>query len=203
MTEPSRKVILGSKYPTFSVNYRKGWDNVFGSDIDFDYVQFSIEHDLILGVFGNSKYTAKVGQYTNTADLRIVDLKRFRQSDPYLFSESLNSFQLLDTAFATTNLFFELHHIHHFNGALINNIPLIKLTKVRVVAGGGILWVQDNNFRHQEIFAGLERVFRLGARRRLRVGVYGVLAKSKGSKTDTGLKISFDLIDTWKRNWSF
>ena len=203
MTEPNRKINLGSKFPTFRINYRKGWNNVFGSDIEFDYTQFTVEQDLILGVFGNSKYNAKIGKYINTKDLRIVDLKRFRQSDPYLYSDPLNTFQLLDTAFATTNLFFELHHIHHFNGALVNNLPLIKLTKVRVVAGGGMLWVQDNNFRHQEIFAGLERVFRLGARRRLRVGLYGVLAKSRGSKTNTDFKISFDIIDTWKRDWSF
>ena len=203
MTEPDRKVILGSKFPTFRVNYRKGWNKLFGSDIEFDYVQFSIDHDLILGVFGNSKYNVKIGKYINTKDLRIVDLKRFRQSDPFLFSEPLNSFQLLDTAFATTNLFFEFHHLHHFNGALVNNIPLVKLTKVRVVAGGGMLWVQDNNFRHQELVAGLERVFRLGARRRLKVGVYGVLAKSRGSKTDTGFKIAFDVIDTWDQNWNF
>lgn len=203
MTEPNRKLVLGSKFPTFSVTYKKGWNGLLKSDIDFDYLEFSISQDLILGFFGNSKYNVRLGKHLNTKGLEIVDLKRFRQSDPILYSDPLHSFQSLDTAFATTQLFVEAHHIHHFNGALINNIPLIKKTKVRVVAGAGALYILESNFHHEELFAGLERVFRLGARRRLRVGCYGILAKSSHSKTDTAFKISFDIIDTWKRNWSF
>jgi len=203
MTEPNRKLVLGSKFPTFKFRYRKGWKGILGSDVDFDFVTFSISQDVILGFFGNSKYNIKMGKYLNTKNLEIVDLKRFRQSDPILYSETLNAFQSLDTAFATTNLFIEAHHIHHFNGALINNIPLVKKTKIRVVAGAGALYILENNFHHEEVFAGLERVFRLGARRRLRIGVYGILAKSSYSNADTAFKISFDVIDTWKRDWSF
>ncbi|MEM6966216.1 MAG: DUF5686 and carboxypeptidase regulatory-like domain-containing protein [Bacteroidota bacterium] len=203
MSEPNRKIILGSKFPTFSLNYRKGWRDVLGSDIDFDYAELIIAHNLILGFFGNTKYHIRMGQYLNTKSLEIVDLKRFRQSDPIWYSEALEAFQSLDTAFATTKFFIEAHHIHHFNGALVNNIPLVKKTKVRVAAGAKALYVFESKFHHEEIFAGLERVFRLGARRRLRVGVYGILAKSSYDRADTAFKISFDIIDTWKRDWSF
>lgn len=203
MTEPNRKVVLGSDFPTFSIRYKKGWDGPFSSDIDFDYVDFNIEQDLILGMFGNSKYNIKAGKFFNTRDLRYVDLKRFRQSDPYLYSDPLQSFQLLDTSLIARNWFFEVHHIHHFNGALVNNIPLVKKLRVRVVAGGGFLWIKESAYRHEEIFAGLERVFKIGKRRRLRLGVYGVLSESNYSGLNTGLKFSFDIIDTWKKDWSF
>lgn len=203
MTEPNRKIVLGSNFPTFSLTHRKGWQNVLSSDIDFDYLEFAIEQDIIFGMFGNSKYRAQVGQFVNTRDLRFVDWKRFREADPYLYSDPLRSFQALDTSLTTTDLHVEFHHIHHFNGALINNIPLLKKTDIRTVAGGGFLWLQENNFRHQEAFVGLERVFKLGARRRLRVGLYGVLADSNQGAPTTSYKISFDLIDTWKRDWSF
>ncbi len=203
MTEPKRKVILSSPYPTFTLRHQKGWKNVLSSDIDFDYVSLAIDHDVVVGVMGNSKYRLATGKFLNTKDLRFIDFKRFRQSDPYWYSHPLYSFQLLDTALTTQNLFFEAHHIHHFNGALINNVPLVKKLKVRVVAGAGFLWVQENNFRHGEIFAGLERTFKLGARRRLRLGVYGVAAESNYSKPQTDIKFSIDLIDTWKKNWSY
>ena len=72
-----------------------------------------------------------------------------------------------------------------------------------VVAGGSYLWVQENNYRHQEIFTGIERVFKLGPRRRLRLGAYGVLAKSNYTKTNTQIKFSIDIIDTWKRDWNY
>ncbi|MEM7110041.1 MAG: DUF5686 and carboxypeptidase regulatory-like domain-containing protein, partial [Bacteroidota bacterium] len=202
MTEPNRKIILGSKFPTFSVAHRKGLPGPFSSDINFDYLETAIEQDIILGVFGNSKYKAIMGKFVNTRQLEFVDLKRFRQSDPYLYSDPLNSFQLLDTALVATDLFFEFHHIHHFNGALINNIPLVKKLRFRVVAGAGAMWIKQSDYFHQEIFAGLERVFKLGARRRLRVGVYGVAADSNQTPLATDFKISFDIIDTWKKTWS-
>ncbi|MEZ4988563.1 MAG: DUF5686 family protein [Saprospiraceae bacterium] len=135
-------------------------DKTLGSDIRFDYVS-AVEQDIVMGTMGNTHYRAQVGQFINTDDLRFVDWKQFRQSDPLLYSNPLHSFQMLDTSLATTNLHFELHLIHHFNGAIINNIPLLKKTRIRTVAGGGMLWLKDGNFRHQEVFAGLERVFKL------------------------------------------
>jgi hypothetical protein len=109
----------------------------------------------------------------------------------------------LDQSINTSDFFFEFHHIHHFNGALVNNLPLIKKTGIRLVAGAGLMLLPSENFRYQEVFAGVERVFKLGARRRLRLGVYGVAAESNRSKADANFKISFDIIDTWKKDWSF
>jgi hypothetical protein len=203
MREPDRKINLGSKWPTFTLLHRKGWSGPLGSDIDFDLVEFAVEQDIVFGTLGNTKYRARVGQFINTRDLRFVDWKRFRQSDPILMSDPLHSFQSLDTALNTTNRYLEIYHIHHFNGALINNIPLLKKAKLKAVAGGGIMWLPEEEFRHQEIFFGAERVFKIGARRRLRVGAYGVLADSSNGRPNTAFKVSFDLIDLWKRDWSF
>jgi len=203
MREPFRKVVLGSKYPTFKLRHLKGWNKIFGSDVDWDLIEFSMFQDVVLGVFGNSKYKVMAGQFFNTKELPFIDLKRFRESDPILYSDPLNTFQLLDTSLTSVKPFIEAHWIHHFNGALINNIPLIKKTRIALVVGGGALWIQDQNYNHQELFAGIERTFKLGPRRRLRLGVYGVGAQS----TDVGFKgdwkISIDIIDTWKKDWSF
>jgi hypothetical protein len=203
MREPDRKVVLGSKWPTISLLHRRGWDGAFGSDIRFDYVEAALEQEVVLGAIGNTRYRAQVGQFVNTDDLRFIDWKQFRESDPILYSNPLHSFQLLDTSLTTTNLNFELHFIHHFNGAIINNIPLLKKTRIKTVVGGGMLWLKDNDYRHQEVFAGVERVFKIGTRRRLRVGVFGVLADANDRKADAAFKISFDLIDIWKRDWSY
>ncbi|MES2734577.1 MAG: DUF5686 and carboxypeptidase regulatory-like domain-containing protein [Bacteroidota bacterium] len=203
MREPNQKVVLGSKFPTFSVGYRKGWQGVLSSDINFDYVDFSIEQNLLLGTLGNSKYNLMAGKFVNSRLLPYVDIKRFRQSDPYLYSDPLRSFQSLDTSLTATDWFFEAHYIHHFNGAMINNLPLIKKTKIRTVAGAGVMWIRESNYRHEELFGGLERVFKLGARRRLRIGVYGILSQSNYMPPQTNFKVSFDIIDTWKREWSY
>lgn len=203
MREPFQKVVLGSKYPTFMVNYKKGWRDILDSDIDFDYADIGVEQSLLLGTLGNSRYSFVMGKFINTRDLRYVDLKRFRQSDPYLYSDPMHSFQLLDTALVATDWFIEGHYMHYFNGAMINNIPLIKKLKIRTVAGAGFMWIKESNFRHEEIFGGIERIFKLGARRRLKIGLYGVLGQSNYFAPKTDWKISFDIIDTWKRDWSY
>ena len=204
LSEPLRKVVLGSNWPTFSLTHRRGWEGPLSSDIRFDFLEAAVEQRLELGALGNLRYRAQGGQFINTDDLRIVDLKRIRRSDPLLFFEPLIGFQGLDTSLATTRPFLELHVIHHFNGALVNNLPLVRLLRIEAVAGGGVLWLQEGaGFQHQEAFAGLERIFKLGARRRLRLGVYGLVSKSSDRGVVWEPKISFDVIDTWKRNWSF
>jgi hypothetical protein len=203
MREPNRKVVLGSKYPTIRFTHRKGWNEIFGSDINFDYLDFGLDHTIQFGTIGNSRYTVTLGKFVNTKDLRYVDFKRFRQSDPYLYSDPMYSFQLLDTALNATDWFFEAHYMHHFNGAMINNLPLIKKLKLRTVAGAGMMWIRESGYRHEEIFGGVERVFKLGARRRLKIGFYGVLGQSNNDPPKADWKVSFDIIDTWKRNWSY
>ncbi|MEM6771098.1 MAG: DUF5686 family protein, partial [Bacteroidota bacterium] len=103
----------------------------------------------------------------------------------------------------TSNLFVEFHHIHHFNGALVNNIPLLRKSRIKTIAGGGFLYLPEENYRYQEIFVGLERVFKIGARRRLRLGGYAVWGDANDGRGRTSFKISFDLIDLWKRDWNF
>ncbi|MCP9235144.1 DUF5686 and carboxypeptidase regulatory-like domain-containing protein [Lewinella sp. JB7] len=203
MREPNRKVVLGSNWPTFSLLHRRGWSGTLGSDIRFDYLQFAVEQDVTVGALGNSKYRAQVGRFLNSADLRFVDIKRFRDSDLLLYSDPLTTFQALDASLNTDDLFVEVHHIHHFNGALINNIPLLKKTRIKAVAGGGLLWLKDRNLRYQEVFAGVERVFKLGPRRRVRLGLYGIAADSTTGEAGMAYKVSFDLIDIWKQDWNF
>ncbi|MFK8055123.1 MAG: DUF5686 and carboxypeptidase regulatory-like domain-containing protein [Saprospiraceae bacterium] len=203
LTEPLQKVVLGSKWPTIGLLYRKGWNGPIGSDIDFDYLQLSLKQRLQLGAIGNLNYNVEVGEFISSKDLRFVDIRRFPQSNPIWFWEPLRTFQLLDTALTAVKPFVDFHLVHHFNGALINNLPIIKLSRIEVVAGGGLMFLSDNSYRREEAFAGIERVFKLGARRRLRLGVYGVVGNSNNADRSQALKVSIDVIDTWKRDWSF
>lgn len=203
ISEPNRKVILGSKYPTFHFRYGKGWNKLLGSDIDYDRIEFQIEQNMTLGIFGTSNYNIRMGDFLNERDVRFIDVKRFNQSNPWWQEDPLFNFNSLDTIITTTDFYFEAHYVHHFNGAIVNNIPLVKMLRVQAVAGAGFLWVEDSKIRYEEIFAGLERTFKLGARRRLRLGVYGVLANSNIANTNTAIRFYVDVIDTWRKDWNF
>jgi hypothetical protein len=203
MREPTYKRVLGSNYPTVTLTHKRGWQGPLSSDVDFDYGELMVNQDLILGIFGTSRYSIKTGKFINTNELKYVDLKRFRQSDPYLYSDPRSSFQLLDTSLVARNWYVEAHHVHHFNGAIINNVPFVKKLGLSIVGGAGILWVKESNFRHEEVFGGVERIFKLGPRRRLRIGFIGVLAESNRTQITSDWKVSFEIMDTWSKTWSY
>ena len=53
---PNSKIAIGSKYPTFTLDYTKGFKNIFGSDVDFDKWSLSIADDANLKLAGLIKY---------------------------------------------------------------------------------------------------------------------------------------------------
>lgn len=200
MREPYRKVILGSRWPTFYAYYEKGIENVLRSTINHDYLRFGIQQNFKIGTLGTSSYHATGGKFLNAKKLEFFDYKFHRRSDPIWFSNPLYSFQDLDTSLPTLDWYFEAHYIHHFNGALINKIPYMKKTRIGLVAGAGYLYVPEHNWQHYEFFVGMERIFKF-AKRRLRIGLYAVASDGNQITPRTTGKISFALLD--RRNMKF
>jgi hypothetical protein len=202
MREPYRKVLLGSAWPTFSLNYERGIPKLFGSDIDHEYLEVSIDQTFKLGTIGTTSYRGVIGKFLSARNLRDPDYKFQRRSDPIWFSNPLYSFQGLDSTLPTIDYSMEAHIIHHDNGAIINKIPFMKKTRIGLVAGAGILYVKEHNWLHYEAVAGLERNFKI-SRRRLRVGVYGVLSDGNQIPVRGTWKVSFALLDDRSMKWNF
>jgi len=202
MREPYRKIVLGSAWPTFNLYYERGIPDVFGSDIDHEYIQMSIDQTFKIGTIGTSSYRLSGGLFLNANNLRDPDFKFQRRSDPLWFSNPLYSFQGLDTLLRTNDMSLEAHFVHHDNGAIINKIPFMKKTRIGLVFGGGALYVKEHDYFHYEVLAGLERNFKL-SRRRLRVGLYGVLSAGNKSLPRFDYKISFAILDDRSMKWNF
>jgi hypothetical protein len=202
MREPYRKVILGSAWPTFSINYECGIPDLFGSDINHHYLQASIEQTFKIGTIGTSNYRISGGKFLSAKILRDPDFKFQRRSDPLWFSNPLYSFQGLDTLLRTSDLSIEAHFVHHDNGSIINKIPFMKKTRIGLVFGAGVLYVREHDWLHYEGLVGLERNFKL-SRRRLRVGIYGVLSNANKSAPRADWKISFAILDDRNMKWDF
>lgn len=202
MREPNRKVILGSKWPTFYINYEKGINGVFGSDVNHDYIAGGILHTFKIGTIGTSSYHIKSGLFLNSIGLKEPDRKFQRRSDPLWFSNPLYSFQGLNNNLPTEEISYEAHFVHHDDGAIINKIPFMKKTRIGLVFGGGALYVPEFDWEHYEIFAGLERNFKF-SKRRLRIGIYGVVSDGNQIKTATDWKVSFAILNNRSLKWNF
>lgn len=202
MREPHRKVILGSKWPTFTLYYEKGVPKVFGSEINYDYVSFDVKQDFKLGTLGTSSYLAHYGKFLNTKDLRYVDYVIFPRGDKWFFASQMQSMQIQDTTLYANDSHIRLHYSHHFNGAIINFVPLIKKLQIHMVVGASALWIKDSDYLYTEYFIGAERSFKL-QRARYRLGVYFVAATSTMSSIQPRIKFAFNRYRLKDKTWGY
>ncbi|MEO8406341.1 MAG: DUF5686 and carboxypeptidase regulatory-like domain-containing protein, partial [Chitinophagaceae bacterium] len=91
---PWGKVPLGSSYPTFQLEYTKGINKLFGSDVDFDKWKFTVFDDVDLKLRGLFKYRLSIGGFFNSNKVEIPDLQHFNGNRTIANKRYLNSFQL-------------------------------------------------------------------------------------------------------------
>lgn len=201
--EPKEKIYLGSKWPTFYITWRKGVPKLFNSAIDFDYLEFGLEHHLNLGVAGQTNYIIKTGDFLNTTDLRIIDYKFMRRGDPLFFQNPQKAFQTLDSTFPVFDRFWQGNLVHEFNGFLINRIPFLKKLKLQEIAGGGFLITRERALRYFEFFTGIERVFKwpFNPLARVKLGVYVVGSVANKFNNPLQVKIGLTTWDRFRNNW--
>lgn len=156
---PGRKIISGSKYPRLSVSYKKAVPVAEGM-MNYDFASANIYDDVSLGLFGRFGYRIKGGGFLNTKRMEFMDYKHFLGNQTIInTNDYLNSYRLLPYyTFSSKEWFIEAHAEHHFNGFIINKIPLIKQLKVQEVFGVHLL-MNDRIKRYYELNFGLENIF--------------------------------------------
>lgn len=201
MMKGNRKILLGSRWPDLSFTWRKGIPGLMRSEVDFDYLEFSASDYIKLNRYGTSNWSFMAGSFVNARNLRILENKYFRGSDKYIFSNPLNSFQLLGPTLSSSSAFVRGNYIHHFEG-IFDKVPLIGRMKMSVAGGFGFLLMEENHFRHGEFFAGLEKPVRI-RRELFRIGVYAITSDNNINRADFTLKFGISTYNLFTRKWDF
>ena len=202
LIKDNKKIIIGSDYPEFRLIYRKGIPGLFGSEVNFDYLEIGAGDEMKIARLGMSNWKISAGAFINKTSLRLLEYKYFRGSDHILFSDPLKSFQLLGPTLSTANNYLSANYIHHFNGLLLGKIPLISKLKMDIAAGAGTLLLSDSSFAHFEMFAGIEKTFRI-RKQLLRFGIYGVTADNSIDPADFILKFGLDFFNSFTNKWNY
>jgi len=158
MSIPDQKIILDSKYPVLTIDYRKAGGNFSASDANYDFIKCSLSGEIGLKLLGTSEYSIAAGKFLTTQNVPFMDYNHFDGNQTIFSSFQLNSFQLLPYySFSTTGPFVEFHFEHNFQGFIFNKFPLLRKLKLDEIAG--INYLTTNSLsQYYELYAGISKL---------------------------------------------
>jgi hypothetical protein len=114
-------------FPTFIVKYTRGVKGVFGGDFDYNKLQVSIKKPLRISNFGILRMYFDAAKVFDRVPLTLLTPVVANQA----YSVQSNAFSLIDFYDFATDQYLAAHFDHHFNGYILNRIPLLKKLKLR------------------------------------------------------------------------
>lgn len=161
MERPDGKINLGSKWPLFRFSYEKGIGGFGQLKADYDRLDLRISDSHSFGMVGRFEWDVSATWFPNNNFVPFTDRQHFYTSRVHVAPSGLNRFMALPYYVASTADFSaQLHAEQHFNGFILNKIPLIKKLKWQVV--GGIHYLYEPNYgNYWEVTAGIENIFQV------------------------------------------
>ena len=161
MERPNGKINLGSKWPLLRFNYEKGIGGFGQLDSDYDRLDLRISDSHSFGMVGRFEWDVSGSWFANNNFVPFMDWQHFNTSRIHVAPSGLNRFMALPYYAASTNSFSVQAHVEqHFNGFILNKIPLIKRLKWQVVAGIHYLY-EPTYGNYWESTVGIENIFRV------------------------------------------
>lgn len=150
--------------PSLLVNYTKGLA-ILG-DTDFDKINISIEDDKIsLREYGYSKLNVSFGTFLNRETYSYIDQHHFLTNVHKIVSFDINQFRLMPHyIYSSTEDYISAHYEHHFNGYIMDKIPLLKNMGAKFVLGAKTLQMKHHD-PYYETSIGVDQ---------LKIGLYSV-----------------------------
>ncbi|MGL1889834.1 MAG: DUF5686 and carboxypeptidase regulatory-like domain-containing protein [Reichenbachiella sp.] len=161
ITRPDLKYNLGSKYPEVTFAFQTGLP-VFNSEISYSEIELKISDKFKIGLLGEGEFILASGTFLNSTKLQLIDYKHFQSNQSIYSAFDLDQYQLLDYyLYSTSGPWLQGHYSHHFNGFIVNKLPLIKKTKVQAIAS--FHYLNTKYLDHYiELGFGIEHIFKLG-----------------------------------------
>jgi hypothetical protein len=149
-----------SNYPTFSLHYYKGINNLFDSDVDFDRLEVSINQGLHLRRIGGLTYKLTAGSFLNSNDLFFADYKHFGTNTPFLIGSSeRNIFRLPDYYdYSSDKSYCEGHARLESDRIFLKRLPVLNKTLMREAVYFNYLATTGNK-PYYEFGYGLNQIF--------------------------------------------
>ena len=197
-----QKISLSSKWPDFRFIFKQGIPSFLGSDVQYSKYTFVVDDMLRYGRLGESFYRFSSGGFLNDpTSVRLIEYKWFRGGDFYLFTHPLYTYQSLPLIDPSPSVYFTGSIIHHFDGFVLGNIPLMNRLSLSSSIGASFLSVPMDDIRHFEAYVGLERKVKLWDTP-VRFGIHHLFLPND-AVAGFRWKVSIDVKDTFTDRWNY
>ena len=131
------RLSLGTtRWPVITARYTRGLKGVMGSDFDYDKLRLSISKRMKLGPLGVG-YTSLTGEYVfDVLPYPLLSLHLGNQTPVY----AQVTYNLMNYGEFISDRYASLNYSHHFEGFLLNRIPLMRQLKWRLVGTSNIIY---------------------------------------------------------------
>lgn len=132
-------------HSTYTFKYTKGVEGALNSKFNYDKIQFLVKKPITVWSFGMLNTAIEVGKTFGEVPLPMLSPTPSNQS----FSLIPQTFALLDYYDFVTDTYINGHFEHHFNGFIMNKLPLIKKLRLRSLAFARFAYgtISDANIR--------------------------------------------------------
>jgi len=122
-----KKIYLRSDYPTFLLQYNKGFAGNNPANSSFDNIEASFYHTIQLNLFNHLYYAAGVGAFLSAKQTYLPDYKHFRTNEMFLTGKSFNnSFTTDNYRFATNEQWVQGFVTYNSQYLLIKQLPFLQ-----------------------------------------------------------------------------
>lgn len=116
-------------FPAFIINYRRGYKNLLNGSYNYNKIQCNYKQPILLGKFGTLISILDVGKTFGTVPISLLSPIPANQT----FWITNGTFSLINYYDFVTDTYASGHFEHHFNGFILNKIPLVKKLNLRGV----------------------------------------------------------------------
>lgn len=122
--------------PVFTFRYTMGLKNIFGGDLNYHKFSLNVTQTLKMGRFGRGKYSFSAGYIPSRVPYLL--LENHLGNETFLYNPT--AFNLMRFFEFASDKYASVNYTQHFQGFLLNSIPLIRDLKWRLVGTANILY---------------------------------------------------------------
>lgn len=155
-----KKVMLYSKYPTFTATITQGLKGLMNSITDYTLAEFSVSQSKKFGLIDNINYYVGTGKFISKNTIKFADFKHFN-TIPFLLGgrTSTNTFRLLNYyTSSSSDYYVEAHLGIEDNNILLKRIPFFG-RKAWTESLRTSFLTNENTSNYIELGYGLNKLF--------------------------------------------